>query len=170
MMQRKKDGDEYDNYLLTSEIMDSFRRLVSLLHLSSRATEKELGLSAAQLFVLKKLSDGKSRSLGEIAKLTHTHQSSVSVVVRKLVEKRLVLSRSAKDDARRYELRISGLGCRVLERSPEAVQDRLVDAFNRMSVDERKELNRLLLSVVEKANVADKPATFFFEDEEDVTH
>lgn len=144
--------------------MDSIRRLVSLLHVASRATEKKLGLSAAQLFVLQKLADGQAYSLNELAKLTHTHQSSVSVVVRRLVEKKMITSRAADDDARRYELRISSLGCRVLEQSPEAVQDRLLNAFESISPKDKDELIRLLHLLLDRAHVGDGPAPFFFED------
>lgn len=166
MMQRKREDGEGDEQALTSAILDSFRHLVSLLYISSRATEKQLGLSAAQLFVLKKLSDGKARSLNELARLTYTHQSSVSVVVRKLVEKKMILVRHAENDARRYELRISGLGCRVLEQSPAAVQDRLLYAFEQISLTDRMELNRLLSLVLEKAGVGDRDPPLFFEDED----
>ena len=45
----------------SQRILDSIRRLVRLLRLSDRVAQRELGLSAAQLFVLQEL--GKTPAL-----------------------------------------------------------------------------------------------------------
>src|SRR3954469_8533224 len=89
----------------TRAILDAVRRIVRTLHESSRAAEKSLGLTGAQLFVLQKLADAPGLSLNALAAQTHTHQSSVSTVVSRLVERGLVLRPAAADDGRRLELR-----------------------------------------------------------------
>src|SRR5215217_2732988 len=61
-------------------VLDAIRRIVRVLRVSSRAAEKQVGLSGAQLFVLHKLEDAPALSLNELADRTRTHQSSVSVV------------------------------------------------------------------------------------------
>src|SRR5665213_199086 len=82
-MERGQGGNEI------REILDSIRRIVRLLRVSSREAEREVGLSGAQLFVLRTLSEHKFLSVNELAERTHTHQSSVSVVVQVLVDKGL---------------------------------------------------------------------------------
>src|ERR671938_1731164 len=67
--------------------LDAIRRLVRGLRLAARASEREAGLSAAQLFVLQQLAESPAESINELAARTLTHQSSVSVVVRRLVER-----------------------------------------------------------------------------------
>src|SRR5690348_13047106 len=89
------------------DVLDSFRRIVRLLRLSSREAEREVGLSGAQLFVLQKLSEAKMLSVNDLAERTHTHQSSVSVVAQTLVDKGLVARARAADDARRLELTLT---------------------------------------------------------------
>src|ERR1700730_535689 len=69
----------------SQRILDSIRRLVRLLRLSDRVAQRELGLSAAQLFVLQELGKTPALSLSEVAERTRTDQSSVSVVVTRLV-------------------------------------------------------------------------------------
>lgn len=150
--------------IVAHSILDMCRRLVSLLHVASRASEKHLGLSAAQLFVLQKLSDDQTRSLNELAQLTHTHQSSVSVVVKKLVEKKLVSSRSARDDARRMELKISPAGRKVVEGSPEPIQEQLIRSIRSLDISESLELQRLFSLVLDRIQESDQPPTLFFED------
>lgn len=146
------------------DVLDSCRHLVSLVNIASRATEKSLGLSAAQFYVLQKLqSSDRSLSLTEIAAITHTHQSSVSVVVKKLVGKGLVASKSAKDDARRLELRVTPKAKRLLETSPETIQDRLIRAIQTLTQDDADGLQGLLKKVLDAAEVSE-PAPFFLED------
>src|SRR4051794_12131990 len=62
-------------------ILNSMRRIVDILRVASRAAEKDVGLSGAQLWVLHKLAEGPVISLNELAERTCTHQTSVSVVV-----------------------------------------------------------------------------------------
>lgn len=79
-------------------VLDCIRRIVRALRLFDREAEKRVGLSGAQVFVLEKLADGGGASINELADRTHTHQSSVSVVVQKLVDRKLVRrSSSARD-------------------------------------------------------------------------
>ena len=68
-------------------VLDGVRRIVHALRASSRRAEQDYGLSGAQLFVLQRLADAPALSVNELAARTHTHQSSVSTVVAKLVEK-----------------------------------------------------------------------------------
>lgn len=148
----------------TQEILDSIRRIVRALRISSRAIEKELGLSSAQLYVLQKLGDEKGISLNELAKRTLTHQSSVSVVVSKLVEQGLVQRKKSKVDERQVEISITTRGLALVKRAPEPVQHRLVEAINQLSAPKRDALARALKQVVESANISEGPAPLFFEE------
>src|SRR3954465_10976574 len=121
----------------TRVILDAVRRIVRTLHESSRASEKSLGLTAAQLFVLQRLADTPGLSLNALAAQTHTHQSSVSTVVSRLVERGLVLRTPAADDARRLELRVSAEGRRLVARAPDAAQARLIHAVEQLSAARR---------------------------------
>ncbi|RYZ88842.1 MAG: MarR family transcriptional regulator [Proteobacteria bacterium] len=146
-------------------LLNLFRSLVSIIYKSSRSTEKELGLGAAQYFVLQKLSDGQSRSVNELAELTHTHQSTVSVVIKKLVAKKMIVSSTAEDDARRLSLRLSVKGKRALESlKVEAVQDCLISAISRLSPKDAEELERLMGILMKELSPAEQPAPLFLED------
>src|SRR5690242_2450699 len=85
----------------TQSILDAIRKIVKSLREASKSTEKRMGLSAAQLFVLQKIAESdKPLSINELAERTLTHQSSVSVVVTKLVNHKLVERLPSKLDAR----------------------------------------------------------------------
>jgi DNA-binding MarR family transcriptional regulator len=147
-------------------ILDLCRRLVSIILSASKTTEREIGLSTAQFFVLQKLSDGRARSVNELAELTRTHQSSVSVVIKKLVAKGMIISAQAEDDARKLALSLSAKGHSVLHSSnAEAVQDRLLRAIGILSNEEANELRRLLQIVVDELKPAAQAPPLFLEDE-----
>ena len=83
----------------TREVLDSVRWIFQALRESSRRAERLVGVSGAQLFVLQKLAESPGLSLNELADRTHTHQSSVSTVVSRLVERKLVQRSRAASDA-----------------------------------------------------------------------
>jgi DNA-binding MarR family transcriptional regulator len=149
---------------LLRDSLDDLRRIVRVLRESSRAAERSVGLSGAQLFVLQCLADGRAGSLNALAARTHTHQSTVSVVVRRLVERGLVRRRNADDDARRVELSLTARGRTLLGRAPDAAQERLIAGLERLSPADRAQLARALRRLVGAMGLdADEPAMFFEE-------
>jgi len=146
-------------------VLDSIRRIVRGLRVSSKIAEKELGVSGAQLFVLQKLSQAKRLSINELAERTLTHQSSVSVVVSRLVKQGLVVRSQSKEDARRIDLALTVEGRSKLKKIPTTTQEKLMMALDALKSSDRKQLSMILGMVVAKAGLADEPASLFFEDE-----
>lgn len=148
----------------TALVLDAVRGIVQALRLASRQSEKRSGISAAQMFVLQRLGEHPSSSLGDLAERTFTHQSSVSVVVKRLVEDGLVARTRASDDARRIELELTAAGRAVLRRAPQAVQYRMIAALERLPAAERRQLARSLQHLVRAIGAtAEAPAMFFEE-------
>jgi DNA-binding MarR family transcriptional regulator len=145
-------------------ILDSIRRIVQGLRVSSRAAEQEFGLSSAQLFVLQKLAESDAASVNELAARTLTHQSSVSVVVQKLVDRGLISRSPAEEDARRVMLSLTPAGRRLISRSPQATQDALIAAIERFSPRQRRNLATLLETLAAGAAGDALPPPMFFED------
>lgn len=145
-------------------IMDRLRQIVRALRLSARAAEKSDGVTAAQLFVLQKLADSKAASLGELAGRTATDQSSVSVVVSRLVERRLVSRVGSKDDARRVEIQLTPSGRSLLQRSPQPAQVGIVRALVRLPLVKRRALARGLDALVLEMGIRQEPPMFFEEE------
>src|SRR5437762_3667631 len=126
-----------------AEIMDSIRAVVRALRINTRAIEKQLGISLAQLWVLQILAEKPAESLNELAVATATHQSSVSVVVRRLVDRSLVTRTTAHRDKRRVRIELTDAGRVLLGQAPPTVQVSLAEGLTRMSLDARPELATL---------------------------
>jgi len=146
-------------------VLDSIRRIVRALRLFDRQAERRFGLSGAQVFVLQKLGDGRAISINELAGRTHTHQSSVSVVVGKLVNRRLVRRSSCSKDARRVELSLTHRGRRLLRSAPPSAQDRLIASLTAVSKIRRRRLGELLTELIRKTGIEREPPALFFEDQ-----
>jgi DNA-binding MarR family transcriptional regulator len=141
-----------------TQALDGIRQLVSAIRSSARRAERELGVSGAQLFVLHQLAEGPAASLNQLAERTYTHQSSVSVVVRRLVERGLVTRRASSRDARRIEIALSGSGRTLLRRSGPAVQVRIIDAMGQLSPTQRKQLATSLRLLIKQMGLSGTPA------------
>jgi MarR family transcriptional regulator, lower aerobic nicotinate degradation pathway regulator len=144
------------------EILDAVRRIISGLRRSSRAIEGSLGIGSAQLFVLQELAKAPADSINELAERTFTHQSSVSVVVRRLVRQKLVERRPAKDDRRRRELRLTRAGQRLVARAPVPAQIRLIEGLRVLPAAERRTLARLLNRVVHRMGLSEEEPVMLF--------
>jgi MarR family transcriptional regulator, lower aerobic nicotinate degradation pathway regulator len=147
----------------TREVLDAVRRLVRALRLSNQEAERRVGLSSAQLFVLNTLGGCDRLALKQIAALTATDQSSVSVVVGRLVKRGLVSRRRSADDGRRLELALTAKGRTLLRGAPaRLVQHDLVLAIEQMSMANRRTLALLLARLVTAmGGVTGAPEMFF---------
>ena len=133
--------------------MNAVRSIVRALRINTRAVELRMGISLAQLFVLQQLSERPAQSLNELAERTATHQSSVSVVVRRLVERGLASRTPSSTDKRRIEIDVTQAGRDLLAGAPVTVSMQLMDALERMSREDRDTLADLLERWLREANV-----------------
>lgn len=145
-------------------VLDALRRVVRELRLSARGAERGAGISGAQLFVLQTLAQRPASSLNDLALRTRTDQSSVSVVVGRLVDRKLVTRKASRGDARRVELSVTPAGRRLLARCPEPTQARLLEALGRMSAAELQALRLGLSGLVREMGIEHEEPRMFFEE------
>ncbi len=124
--------------------MNAVRSIVRALRINTRAIELKMGISLAQLFVLQQLAERAADSLNDLAERTATHQSSVSVVVRRLVERGYVTRTSSSTDKRRIEIGLTPEGRKLLEDAPSTIQTQLVAALRQMPRSDQDTLADLL--------------------------
>ena len=133
--------------------MDAVRAVVRALRINTRAIELEIGISLAQLFVLQQVAQRPATSLNDLAERTATHQSSVSVVVRRLVDRGLVTRRADAADKRRVQIELTPEGRKLLVGAPETIQVRLMSALHQLSPADRKQLALLLSKWLDAAGI-----------------
>lgn len=124
--------------------MNAIRSIVRALRINTRAIESKMGISLAQLFVLQQLSDRAANSLNELAERTATHQSSVSVVVRRLVDNGYVSRTTSPIDKRRIQIEVTPTGRALLAGAPTTIQLQLITSLRGMSQGDQAMLADLL--------------------------
>jgi DNA-binding MarR family transcriptional regulator len=120
--------------------LNALRRMVRGLRSAAEAVERDLKISAAQLFVLRELERTPDQSVKDLAGVTMTTHSTVSQVVAQLIAKGLVIRTADVNDGRRAVLRVSRRGTQVLGRAPRAIQEDLIDGFATLRPAQRRGL------------------------------
>lgn len=144
--------------------MNAIRSIVRALRVSSRMIESKMGISGAQLFVLQQLSEKPADSLNDLADRTATHQSSVSVVVRRLVDCGYVARHTSDADRRRVTLALTDKGRALLYEAPTTVNVMLLRGAHALNADERKQLANLLQSWVRASGLEDRSPPLLFDE------
>lgn len=144
----------------TRAVLDALRRLVRAFRVVGAGPE---GPSPAQRFVIERLSEHPGASIGELAKMTHTDQSSVSVVVSRLVDAGMIERKRSSDDRRRAALNLTAKGRALAKKTPPSGQAQLLAALRELSGTRRIALARELGTLVEAMGIDDEPAGMFFE-------
>jgi DNA-binding MarR family transcriptional regulator len=151
----------------SARILDAIRRMVRHLRLGDRAAQSAVGISGAQLFVLMELGKTASLSLNDLAARTRTDQSSVSVVVSRLVEAGLVTRERDARDARRLVLNLTKNGRALLQRAPAVPQETVLSVVERWTPAERKRFADSFTALVDALGAEPGPAPMLaFEDYE----
>lgn len=134
---------------------------------SSRIVESSTGISGAQLFVLRTLADRPEPvGVNELAELTLTHQSTVSGVVARLVERRLVKRTRAADDARRVEIVITARGAKLAAEAPPTAQSQIVRGIAKLAPEHRATLADALEAWLLASGLGTDDAPMFHERDE----
>ncbi|WP_415062122.1 MarR family winged helix-turn-helix transcriptional regulator [Bdellovibrio sp.] len=158
----KQSATEYRSEV--SEVMDCIRYIFKALRVSSSHFEKELGLSAAQIFVLKKVYQEPGLSINDLAARTTTHQSSVSVVVKKLEEQGLVRRTTDPQDSRRVVVSVTPQGEGKLKEIPRTIQEQMIDTLQKMTPEKSAMLASLMKEFVTGSGIVDSPVASMFDE------
>jgi DNA-binding MarR family transcriptional regulator len=146
-----------------SRAINALRRMVRGLRSSAESAERELRVSAAQLFVLSELSRLPDQSVKDLAARTMTTHSTVSEVVSQLIAKGLVARTADAADGRRALLRLTRQGGSLLKKSPRAIQEDLIEGFGTLRPSVRRSLAAGLEKWLEASGLGDVPATMLFD-------
>ncbi len=150
----------------SAAVLVALRRIVRFLRLADREAETTYGLTAAQLFVLLSLAESPAGSMAELAERTLTDQSSVSIVVSRLENKRLVARKPAPEDRRRVQLKLTPAGKKIAANGPTVPQPKIIEAIDSMPAAKRTEIVRALEHLVRAIGAGDVEPLMLFEDDE----
>jgi DNA-binding MarR family transcriptional regulator len=137
--------------------------MVRGLRSAAEAVERDLRISAAQLFVLSELATIPDQSVKDLAAVTMTTHSTVSQVVGQLISKGLVTRSADAADGRRAVLRLTRQGATLLKKSPRAIQEDLIEGLESLRPAERRGLAVGLEKWLEASGLGGVPSTMLFD-------
>jgi DNA-binding MarR family transcriptional regulator len=158
MAQRKKSREPE-----LSRALNAVRRLVRGLRSAAEAIERELSISAAQLFVLTELDQVPDQSVKDLAAVTMTTHSTVSQVVSQLLAKGLVSRTPDASDGRRAVLRLTRPGTNLVKKSPRVIQADLIQGFAALRPSERRGLASSLEKWLDASGLSHVPSRMLFD-------
>jgi DNA-binding MarR family transcriptional regulator len=150
----------------SDDSLDAFRcirALFATLETSARAVEERSGLTNAQLFLLRQIAGAKGLTVNDLAARTGAAQSSVSVVVARLVRAGNVRRGPVPGDGRRVMLTATPRGRSALRRAPAPATERLLDALGMLSRADTRSISRGLSALLAAMEESVERAPLLFE-------
>jgi DNA-binding MarR family transcriptional regulator len=146
-----------------SRALNAVRRMVRGLRSAAEAVERELSISAAQLFVLRELGQVPDQSVKDLAAVTMTTHSTVSQVVGQLITKGLVTRTPDPTDGRRAVLRLTRPGAKLVSRSKRVIQTDLIEGFDALGKSDQQALANGLERWLDASGLARTPSRMLFD-------
>jgi len=146
-----------------SRALNALRRMVRGLRSAAEGIERDLNVSAAQLFVLTQLGQVPDQSVKDLALVTMTTHSTVSEVVGQLIAKELVTRTADASDGRRSVLRLTRQGANLVKKSPRLIQADLIKGFGALRPSERRDLANGLERWLDTSGLGGVRSTMLFE-------
>jgi DNA-binding MarR family transcriptional regulator len=149
--------------VVRAEALERVRTLVSTLSHSARAVERSTGVTNAQLFILQQLAEAESLSVNDLAARARTQQSTVSIVVARLVRAGLAAKRRSAEDGRIAAVSLTPKGRRLLAHAPAPPTAALLHAIEELSDREARSLAEGLRSLIGALDLSPPEVTMLFE-------
>jgi DNA-binding MarR family transcriptional regulator len=148
---------------LRADALNHLRTLVSALSHSARAVERSTGITNAQLFLLQQLAEVDTLSVNDLAGRARTQQSTVSIVVARLVRAGLAAKRKSAADGRIAVISLTPKGRRLLAHAPAPPTAALFSAIEKLSERDIRSLSGGLRALVSALDLSPPEVTMLFE-------
>jgi MarR family transcriptional regulator, organic hydroperoxide resistance regulator len=143
------------------EVLQFMRLLWGVAHALDRTSKRmnqELGVTGPQRLVLRVVGLFPGLSAGELAHILHVHPSTLTGVLQRLIEQRLLARTAAASDRRRAQLRLTGKGRRINQVTNGTVEAAVGRALKRSSPGDRAAAQRVFAALTKALAPSDSSA------------
>ena len=130
------------------DVLGKFRMIFGAAKSHFIEVEKACGISSAQLWILKVIQNNQGIGITELAKNIGIHQTTASILVEKLVKRKLIEKKRSQEDQRRVGLFTHQVGQQILDQAPKAVEGLLPATLEKMTEKQLNQLNESLNDLV----------------------
>lgn len=136
MSRKPKSAQPHSSELSYLEILQKFRIIVSATQKYSQRVEKQLGVTGAQLWIMKEIDVTPGLRVGEVAKKLAIHQTTASNLLDALEKKGMIGKTRQVTDQRIVNLSLTEKGKLLMKKAPEPVRGLLPEALSQMKGDD----------------------------------
>jgi MarR family transcriptional regulator, organic hydroperoxide resistance regulator len=115
-----------------ASVLQNLRIMVRAIQAYSKWVEKQVGISATQLWLMDELAATPGMRISEVAKALSIHQSTASNLLDKLETKGLVMRKRGGPDQRVVRVELSDPGHQLLARVPRPAHGPVTEALHRL--------------------------------------
>lgn len=137
-------------------VLQRFRVLIRTAQRHSQWIERQSGVTGAQLWAMKELSEQPGLRVGELAKRMALHQSTASNMIDKLESSGLIRKERTNVDQRVVRLRLTEAGADLLSRAPSPARGILPEALRLLPGEELTVLQRDLDALLQRIKDLDE--------------
>lgn len=117
----------------STDALIAIRRILRAAEFASRELARRSGLTPSQVLVLQIIAGAGEAGAGAISDVSRLSQATVTALLDKLEERRLVQRRRDPQDRRRVTVELTPDGRAALNNTPDVLQDRFAARFNRLA-------------------------------------
>jgi len=144
---------------LDDQIVVALRRITRAIDLHSRMLLHDHGLTAPQLMALRAISRRQPVAAGEISRVMHLGQPTLTGVLDRLERRGLVRRSRDARDRRSVNLSLTDEGSRVLQASPSLLQDRFRQRLGDLPQAQRTRILATLQQIADMMDAGEVEAT-----------
>ena len=141
---------------LSLEVLKQFRIIYGSVRQHFREIEHTCGVTGSQLWIIQELAKTPDIGVSELAERLSIHQSTCSLLLDKLVVRKLVIKERSKEDQRRVGLRLTEEASNLIRKAPGPADGVLPEALRALSENSIIELYASLEKVIQQLNVSDQ--------------
>lgn len=145
-----------ESYPLSLEVLKKFRIIFGTVKKNFREVEKKCGISGSQLWILQLVSKSPNIGVSVLAEQLSIHQSTCSLLVEKLVKRKLITKVRSTEDQRRVGLEVTNEAKSLLNKAPGPAEGALPNALATLPENVLNDLNNSLKKVIEKLGNRDE--------------
>ena len=146
----------YNKKQLSIQVLKKFRVIYGSVRQHFREIEQTCGVTGSQLWIMQEISATPGVGISELAEKLSIHQSTCSLLVDKLVVRKLVIKQRGKQDKRRVGLRLTVEAAKLLKKSPGPAEEILPEALGALPAGIIKSLHSSLAKVIEQLEMKDE--------------
>lgn len=154
-----------DRTKIVAETIDDLRRVFQAVSDFSKHAERLTGLTGPQLWAIKVIEESESIRVSDLAKRMYLHPTTVVGILDRLEAQELVQRIRSKTDRRVVDVKLTKLGEKLVESSPDVAQGMLVKGLEKINEDKLKRIHEGMSEFVKILGVEGAPPRLILSNE-----